>query len=100
MDEFCITCARILWNVNKDVLDLLIYPGMLVSIYQYLLVLLSSFWCLPFLFLAVEASAVKRSEAALNYIVFQVCLAWEQLWQSRVRLVLITSHVGKCEEVC
>ena len=78
----------ILWNVDKDVLDLLIYAGMLVSIYQYLLVFVCIFWCLPFLFLAGEASAAKRSEAALNYIVFQGCLVWEQLWQSRVRLVL------------
>ena len=55
--------------------------------YQYLLVFIGVFSCLPFLFLAVEASAAKRSETALNFIVFQV---WEQLWQSRVRLVLIT----------
>ena len=77
MYEFCITCARILWNVNKDVFDLLIYPGMLVSIYHYLLVFIGIIWCLPFLFLAVEASAAKRSEAALHYIVFQL---WEQVW--------------------
>ena len=87
MYEFCITCARILWNVDKDVLDLLIYTGMLVSIYQYLLVFICTFWCLPFLFSAVEPSAAKRSEAALDYIVFQV---WAQVWQSRARLFLIT----------
>ena len=59
---------------------------------QHLLVLaciydMFLFWCLAFLFLAVEASAAKRSEAALNCIVFQV---WEQMWQSRMRLLLIT----------
>ena len=68
-------------------LDLLIYAGMLVSIYQYLLVCICIFWCLPSLFLAVEASAAKRSEAALNYIVFQL---WEQVWPSGMRLLLIT----------
>ena len=60
---------------------------LLVSIYRYLLVFICTFWCLPFLFSAVEPSAAKRSEAALNYIILQV---WEQVWQSRARLLLIT----------
>ena len=60
---------------------------LLVSIYRYLLVFICTFWCLPFLFSAVEPSAAKRSEAALDYIVFQV---WAQVWQSRARLFLIT----------
>ena len=87
MYEFCINYARILWNVDKDVLDLLIYAGMLVSIYQDLLIFICIFWCLPFLISAVEPSAAKRSEAALNYIIFQV---WEQVWQSIARLLFIT----------
>ena len=86
--EFCINYPRTLWNVDKDLLDLLIYAGICwsasTSTCLYLFVL---FWCLRFLFSAVEPSAAKRSEAALNYIVFQV---WEQVFQSRVRLLLIT----------
>ena len=90
MYEFCINCARILWNVDKDLFD--VCKHLMVSIYQYLFVFICIFWCLPFLFLAVEPSAAKRSEAALNYIVFQL---WEQVWQSIVRLLLIT-----CWKVC
>ena len=87
MYEFCITCARILWNVDKDVFDLLIYAGICWSASTSTACIYFSFLGLPFLFLAVEASAAKRTEAALNYIVFQL---WEQVWPSRMRLLLIT----------
>ena len=37
--------------------------------HQYLLVFICIFWCLRFLFSAVQPSAAKQNEAALNYIV-------------------------------
>ena len=60
MYEFCITRARILWNVDEDVFDLLIYAG---SAGQHLLVL----DCIYFSFLVFALSLLscgsERSEA-------------------------------------
>ena len=73
MYEFCINYARTLWNFDTDLFGLPIYASICwsastsTSTYLFFCV----FWCLPFLSLAVEPSAAKRSEAALNYIVFQ-----------------------------
>ena len=91
MYEFCINYARTLWNVDKDLLDLLIYAGICwsasTSTCFYLFV---SFGVCAFssqLGNRAQRSGAKRSEAALTYVVFQV---WEQVFQSRVRLLLIT----------
>ena len=65
MYEFCINCARILLNVDKDLLDLLIYAGICWSASSSTcLYLFVSFGVCAFS--AVEPSAAKRSEAVLR----------------------------------
>ena len=68
-----LNCARALWNVDKDLLDLLMYARIccptFTSTFLYSFV---SSGVLPFLFLAVEPSATKRIEAALNYMLESV----------------------------
>ena len=91
MYGFCINYARTLWNVDKDLLVLPIYIYIYISICwsasaSTALYLFVSCCVLPFLSLAVQPSAAKRCEAAPHYIVFQL---WEQVRQSRVRLLLI-----------
>ena len=87
MYEFCITCARILWNVDKDVFDLLIYPGICwsVSTSTCLYVFFFSGFALSLLSCGSERSEAERGGSQLHF--FQL---WEQVWPSRMRLFLIT----------
>ena len=92
MYELCITCARILWNVDKDVFDLLIYAGICWSaststclyVFSLLVFALSLLSCrterseaergrsLLHYFPGVGASVAKQNEAALNYMLESV----------------------------
>ena len=95
MYEFCITYPRTLWNVDKDLLDLLIYVGICWSAStSTCLYLFLSFGVCPFsaqlwnraqrsgarpllitpvhCFPSVGASVSKQSEAALNYMLESV----------------------------
>ena len=62
MYEFGITCARTLWNVDKDLLDLLIY--MQASAGQHLLVLACIYFSfLVFALFSLLSCGSERSEA-------------------------------------